>query len=55
MDVATISQLIGSLGFPIVACLYMAWNGQQQQKTITDLTATLSELKQLIEDKLKGD
>ena len=25
MDVTTITQLVGSLGFPIVACCYLAW------------------------------
>jgi hypothetical protein len=41
MDVTTISQLIGSLGFPIVACLYMAKlqekQNEQHSKEVAEL------------------
>lgn len=33
MDVSTISQLIGSFGFPIVACFGMAWYVKYQTDT----------------------
>lgn len=32
MDVQTISQLIGTLGFPIVACGAMFWKMNKQDK-----------------------
>lgn len=41
MDVTTISQLIGSLGFPIVACIYMAKlqekQNEQHSKEVAEL------------------
>ena len=39
MDISTVSQLIGSLGFPIVACCAMGWyciRSQNQIKEIND-------------------
>lgn len=32
MDMGTINSLIGSLGFPIAACIYMAWSNQKLQQ-----------------------
>ncbi len=32
MDVSAISSLIGSVGFPIAACIYMAWLHHESQK-----------------------
>ena len=32
MDVTTVTTLIGSLGFPIVACIYMAYINNEQNK-----------------------
>lgn len=32
MDVSVISGLIGSLGFPIVACCYMAWSNEKESR-----------------------
>ena len=41
MDVTTITPLIGSLGFPIVACIYMAKlqekNNEQHSKEVAEL------------------
>ena len=59
MDVTTISQLIGSLGFPIVACCYLAWmhnesetRHSQERKEMTDAitgnTLVLEGLKEVI-------
>lgn len=43
MDVATLTTLIGSFGFPIVACISMGWYVKhltdQQRKEIADMTA----------------
>lgn len=32
MDLSVISGLIGSLGFPIVACCYMAWTNEKNSQ-----------------------
>ena len=32
MDVTSVTTLIGSLGFPIVACIYMAYINNEQNK-----------------------
>lgn len=59
-----ITQLITNVGFPIVACIYMAKQQQASNTMITDLTSTLklieksitsmdNEIKQLKEDTQK--
>jgi hypothetical protein len=40
MDIATISQLVGSLGFPIVCCYFMY---KYINTTMKDFTNTMSE------------
>lgn len=37
MDVDTIATMVGSLGFPILACCAMAWFYATQFKDMTDL------------------
>ena len=44
MDVDTIAGLIGSLGFPIVACCFMGWLYVQMNNTLKDLTVAITEL-----------
>lgn len=44
MDVGQISQLISSVGFPIVACAFMAWLYVQMNDTLKDLTVAITEL-----------
>lgn len=64
MDVTTISQLVGSLGFPIVACCYLAWmhnesetRHSQERKEMTDAitgnTLVLEGLKEVIRSMTK--
>ena len=36
MDITTISQLIGRLGFPVVACIALCWLGNTTLKANTD-------------------
>ena len=36
MDIATISQLIGSMGFPVVACIALFWLCNTTLKANTD-------------------
>ena len=38
MDIATITQLIGSVGFPIVCCIYLI---NTNNKTIEELRKTI--------------
>lgn len=44
MEVGQISQLISSVGFPIVACAFMAWLYVQMNETLKDLTVAITEL-----------
>lgn len=50
MDVNTITTLISSVGFPIVACIYMAWSNEKLQKTLNELTNTLTLMNERIKD-----
>lgn len=45
-----IAQLISSVGFPIVACIYMAWSNEKLQKTLNDLTTTLTLMNERLKD-----
>lgn len=61
MDIQTISTLISSVGFPILACVFM-WKAFQDvnrshkeemeamQKSINQNTLVLTELKQMLQD-----
>lgn len=50
MDVNSITTLISSVGFPIVACIYMAWSNEKLQKTLNELTNTLTLMNERIKD-----
>ena len=63
MDMTNIGTLIGSLGFPIVMCIIMAWYIKDQgekhiaeTKALSDVinqnTIVLENLKQLLQDEL---
>ena len=49
MDITTVGTLIGSLGFPIVACIYMAYINNEQNKRheseSREMTSAINELK----------
>ena len=49
MDVNTISTIIGSLGFPVVACIYMAYVNAKQteahKEELSKITEAVNELK----------
>lgn len=51
MDVTMITQLVGSLGFPIVACIYMA---KIQEKQNEQHSKEVSELRQTVENNTKA-
>lgn len=44
MEVEQISQMISSVGFPIVACAFMAWLYVQMNETLKELTVAITEL-----------
>ena len=49
MDVVAISNLIGSLGFPIAACIYMAYVNSKQteahKEEMSKITEAVNDLK----------
>lgn len=59
MDAATITQLIGSLGFPIAACCFMAWymTGimKEFRDAMNDNTMALKELILTVREMKEGD
>lgn len=58
MDPQTLSGLIGSLGFPIVACVYLAISNEKLRSTIDELKDTLSEnttMLQLLKDSIREE
>lgn len=44
MEVEQFSQLVSSVGFPIVACAFMAWLYVQMNETLKELTVAITEL-----------
>lgn len=44
MSVDEIVTVIGSLGFPIVACCFMAWYCVKLNETLRELSLTIKEL-----------
>lgn len=53
MEYSTLSQLISSLGFPIVACCYLAYSNEKLRKTIEENTKTIEALKELFKLHMK--
>ena len=49
MDIGTITGMIGSLGFPIAACIYMAYVNSKQteahKEEMSKMTEAVNELK----------
>lgn len=54
MDATAISQLIGSLGFPIAACVFLAWYMTSIMKEFREImmnnTMAIKELILIVED-----
>lgn len=60
MDYNTIVSLIGSVGFPIVACCVMFIQNNKMQETLQELVKTLTTMNERLSDvekavNLKGD
>lgn len=50
MDIQAISQLIGSVGFPIVACIVMFYQNSKLQQTLAELSNTLTQMNERLSD-----
>ena len=46
MDADQLSQFVSSVGFPIVACAFMAWLYVQMNETLKELTRVNTEVTQ---------
>lgn len=66
MDIQQVMTFIGSVGFPIVACLGLGWyikyqadQHRDETKALTDVishnTIVLEGIRQLLQDKMKED
>lgn len=55
MDIATVSQLIGSLGFPIAACCAMGWYCIRSQNQIKEINEQHREEIKEINEKHSAD
>lgn len=52
MEYSTVTQLIGSFGFPIVMCLLMTWYINSTNKELTTAINNLSKISKAILTKL---
>lgn len=43
MDINVLTQLIGTLGFPIVCCCYLFWENHNQRERHAEKEAALTE------------
>ena len=50
MDFSTASQLVGSLGFPIVCCFYLFYSNEKLRQTIDKNTEAIRNLGFLIHE-----
>ena len=48
MYIQTITSLISTIGFPIAACIYLAFSNEKMRGTIEENTKTIAELKSVI-------
>lgn len=45
-----VTELISNMGFPIFCCLMMFYQNSQMQKTLTDLSQTLTSMNERLSD-----
>lgn len=50
MDFEVISQLIGSVGFPIAACCVMFYQNSKMQQTLSSIATAMSSMTDKIRD-----
>lgn len=54
MDITVLSQVIGSVGFPIAACCVMFYQNDKLQKTLSEVSTTLTAMNERLSDVEKG-
>lgn len=52
MEIETITSIVGSLGFPIVACCFMGWYCVKLNETLQELSLTIKELTTKFDDRV---
>lgn len=50
MEINEIANLIGSVGFPIAACIFMFMQNSKMQETLSKLSETLSLMSERLKD-----
>lgn len=50
MEVTEIMNLVGSLGFPIAACIFMFYQNTKMQETLSKLSETLTLMSERLRD-----
>ena len=55
MDANSVITLIGSLGFPIVACIYMFKIYEKQTEVLADLKGAIIQLSEKLDNHLDSD
>ena len=50
MEINEITNLIGSVGFPIAACIFMFMQNSKMQETLSKLSETLSLMSERLKD-----
>lgn len=50
MDIELFLQAVSTVGFPIVACAFMWVQNDKMQKTLSELTSTLTLMSERIKD-----
>lgn len=50
MEISEIANLIGSVGFPIAACIFMFMQNSKMQETLSKLSETLSLMSERLKD-----
>ena len=50
MGISELTNLIGSVGFPIAACIFMFMQNSKMQETLSKLSETLSLMSERLKD-----
>lgn len=50
MEISEVTNLIGSVGFPIAACIFMFMQNCKMQETLSKLSETLSLMSERLKD-----
>lgn len=50
MDISALTNLVGSVGFPIAACIFMFYQNAKMQETLSKLSETLTLMSERLKD-----